>query len=193
MEILTTDDALIIADIQNDFLPGGTLGISGGHEIVPTLLSYIRRFHARGLPIFLTRDWHPPTHCSFRDQGGPWPVHCVAGTPGSLPPPAFDAPASAVIIYKAIDPDQEAYSAFQHTALNRHLQALGIHRLFIGGLATDYCVLHTVKDAVTLGYAVCLLTDGIRAVNLQPDDGHLAEQEMIRLGAAPIHLETLPA
>ena len=119
-------------------------------------------------------------------------MHCVAGTPGSLPPPAFDAPASAVIIYKAIDPDQEAYSAFQHTALNRHLQALGIHRLFIKGLATDYCVLHTVKDAVTLRYAVCLLTDGIRAVNLQPDDRHLAEQEMIRLGATPIHLETLP-
>ena len=193
MEILTTDDALIIADIQNDFLPGGTLGISGGHEIVPTLLSYIRRFHARGLPIFLTRDWHPPTHCSFRDQGGPWPVHCVAGTPGSLPPPAFDAPASAVIIYKAIDPDQEAYSAFQHTALNRHLQALGIHRLFIGGLATDYCVLHTVKDAVTLGYAVCLLTDGIRAVNLQPDDGHLAEQTMFGLGALPVRMEMLAA
>jgi len=193
MEILTTHDALIIADIQNDFLPGGTLGISGGHEIVPTLLSYIRRFYAQGLPIFLTRDWHPPTHCSFRDQGGPWPVHCVAGTPGSLPPPAFEAPASAVIIYKAIDPDQEAYSAFQRTTLNRHLQALGIRRLFIGGLATDYCVLNTVKDAVALGYTVCLLTDGIRAVNLQPDDGRLAEQEMIRLGVMPVQLETLAA
>jgi nicotinamidase/pyrazinamidase len=193
MEILIPNDALIIADLQNDFLPSGALGIGGSNEIVPTLLNYLRRFQARGLPIFLTRDWHPPNHCSFRDQGGPWPVHCVAGTPGSLPPPAFEAPASAVIIYKAIDQNQEAYSAFQHTPLNRHLLALHIRRLFIGGLATDYCVLNTVKDALALGYAVCLLMDGIKAVDLQPDDGRRAEQEMIRLGALPVQLETLVA
>jgi nicotinamidase/pyrazinamidase len=193
MEILTPHDALIIADLQNDFLPGGALGIRGSDEIIPTLLNYIRIFHTRGLPIFLTRDWHPPNHCSFRNMGGLWPTHCVAGSPGSLPPPAFDAPASAVIIYKAIDQDQEAYSAFRHTALNRHLRALGIRRLFIGGLATDYCVLNTVTDALALGYGVCLLMDGIKAVNLQPDDGRLAEQEMIRLGATPVQLETLAA
>lgn len=193
MEILTPHDALIIADIQNDFLPDGALGIRGGDEIIPILLHYVRRFHSRGLPMFLTRDWHPPNHCSFREQGGPWPVHCVAGTHGSLPPPTFDAPTSAVIIYKAIEPDQEAYSAFQHTLLNRHLRALGIHRVFVGGLATDYCVLNTVKDAVGLGYAVCLLMDGIRAVNLRPDDGCLAEQEMMQLGARPTRLETFTA
>lgn len=193
MDILTTHDALIIADLQNDFLPGGALGISGGDEIVPILQNYIQRFHARDLPIFLTRDWHPPNHCSFRNQGGPWPAHCVAGTPGSLPPLTFDAPASAVIIYKAVEQDQEAYSAFQDTPLNRHLRALGIRRLFIGGLATDYCVLNTVKDAVALGYVVCLLMDGIKAVNVQPDDGRLAEREMIRLGAMPVQLETLAA
>lgn len=193
MESLTTHDALIIADIQNDFLPGGTLGISGAHEIIPVLLKYIDRFQAHRLPVFLTRDWHPPTHCSFRDQGGPWPTHCVAGTPGSLPPPNFDAPASAVIIYKAIDQDQEAYSAFQHTGLHRHLHALDIRRLFIGGLATDYCILNTLKDAVALGYTVRLLIDGIKAVNLQPNDGRLAEQEMLRLGALPVQLETLAA
>ena len=193
MVTLTDGDALLVADIQNDFLPGGALGIGGGDTIIPILLNYIRRFHTRQLPIFLTRDWHPPNHCSFRDQGGRWPAHCIAGTPGSLPPPTFETPASAVIVYKAIDPDQEAYSAFQHTALNRHLRALGICRLFIGGLATDYCVLNTVKDAVALGYDVYLLMDGIKAVNLRPDDGRLAEQEMIRLGAAPVQLETLAA
>lgn len=193
MEKLTANDALLIADIQNDFLPGGALGIVGGDEIIPILQSYLRRFHTQHLPIFLTRDWHPPNHCSFHSQGGRWPAHCIAGSPGSLPPPAFDAPASAVIIYKAIDQGQEAYSAFQSTALDRHLRALGIRRLFIGGLAADYCVLNTVTDALALGYAVCLLMDGIKAVNLQPDDGRRAEQDMIRLGAIPVQLEALAA
>lgn len=193
METLTSNDALLIADIQRDFLPGGALGIAGGDEIVPMLLKYIRRFLAHRLPIFLTRDWHPPNHCSFRDYGGPWPVHCVAGTPGSLPPAGFEPPASAVMIYKAIDPDREAYSAFHHTALDRHLRALGVRRIFIGGLATDYCVLHTVTDALSLGYAVCLLRDGIKAVNVHPDDGRRAEQDMLRLGAISVRLETLAA
>jgi nicotinamidase/pyrazinamidase len=190
---LKAGDALLIADIQNDFLPGGALGISGGDDLIPVLLNYIQRFQARKLPVFLTRDWHPPNHCSFRQRGGPWPVHCVAGSRGSLPPPAFEPPASAVIIYKAIDADQEAYSAFQNTALHRHLQAIGARRLFVGGLATDYCVLNTVKDARALGYDVCLLMDGIKPVNLRPDDGRNAEQDMIRSGAVPIHLEALAA
>jgi nicotinamidase/pyrazinamidase len=193
MERLTANDALLLADIQNDFLPGGALGISGGDEIVPILSRYLHRFQAQGLPVYLTRDWHPPNHCSFRTQGGPWPEHCVAGSPGSLPPPSLATPASAVVIYKAIDPGREAYSAFEHTALDRHLRALGVRRLFIGGLATDYCVLHTVRDALALGYDVCLLMDGIKAVNLRPGDGRRAEEEMIGLGAVPVRWETLAA
>jgi nicotinamidase/pyrazinamidase len=191
MEPLRLGDALLIADVQNDFLPGGALGISGGDEILPVLLAYIRRFQAKGLPIFLSRDWHPSNHCSFRSQGGPWPVHCVAGSPGSLPPSSFEAPPSAVLIYKAIDANAEAYSAFEHTPLHRHLQALGVRRLFVGGLATDYCVLNTVKDARALGYEVCLLTDGIRAVNVHPEDGQQAEAHMIQLGAVLIRMEAL--
>ena len=193
MITLTAHDALLLADIQNDFLPGGALGISGGGEIIPTLLNYTRLFQTHSLPIFLTRDWHPSNHCSFRSQGGPWPAHCVAGSPGSLPPPSFSAPPSAVIIYKAIDRDQEAYSAFQNTALDRHLRALSVQRLFTGGLATDYCVLNSVKDARSLGYDVCLLMDGIKAVNLRPDDGRRAEEEMLRLGATPVRWEMLEA
>ncbi|HKY72072.1 MAG TPA: isochorismatase family protein [Nitrospira sp.] len=193
MQFLTPQDALLIADVQNDFLPGGALGIGGGDEIVPVLLTYIHRFQAKGLPIFLSRDWHPSNHCSFHGQGGPWPVHCVAGSHGSLPPSSFEAPPSAVLIYKAIDANEEAYSAFEHTPLHRHLQALGVRRLFVGGLATDYCVLNTVKDARTLGYEVCLLTDGIRAANVHPDDGPRAEAQMLRLGAVPLHLEGLAA
>ncbi len=186
---LRTDDALLLTDVQNDFLPGGALGISGADEILPALVTYTRRFHTEGLPIFLTRDWHPPSHCSFQKQGGPWPVHCVAGSFGALPPHGFETPLSAVIIYKAIDVNEEAYSAFHGTLLHRHLRALGVRRLFVGGLATDYCVLHTVKDAKALGYDVCLLTDGIKAVNLRPDDGRRAEEEMAALGAVPLSLE----
>lgn len=190
---LTPHDALLIADIQNDFLPGGTLGIRGSDEILPVLENYIRRFHARGFPIFLSRDWHPSDHCSFVSQGGVWPVHCVAGSPGSFPPSSFPIPDSAVIIYKATDRNQEAYSAFQTTSLHRQLRDLSVRRLFVGGLATDYCVLHSVKDARTKGYDVCLLMDGIKAVNRRPDDGRRAEEEMIGLGAAPVRLEMFEA
>lgn len=186
-------DALLIADVQQDFLPGGALGVQGGDQILPVLLAYLARFQAKGLPIFLSRDWHPAEHCSFREQGGPWPVHCVAGSPGSLPPPAFQPPPSAILIYKATARDREAYSAFQDTGLEAHLRAARVRRLFIGGLATDYCVLNTVRDARRLGYDVCLLVDGIRAVNLHPDDGRKAEEEMVRLGAVPIRLESLAA
>jgi nicotinamidase/pyrazinamidase len=192
-ETLQPGDALIVVDVQNDFLPGGALGVPGGDQVVPVLMRYMARFQSRGLPIFLSRDWHPPNHCSFRERGGPWPVHCVAGSPGSLPPPGFQAPPSAVVIYKATEPDQDAYSAFQGTSLDERLRAAGVRRLFVGGLATDYCVLNTVKDARKLGYAVCLLTDGIRAVNVQPDDGSKAEEEMVHLGAVPIRLENLAA
>lgn len=193
MAILGTGDALLVADIQNDFLPGGALGVAGGDTILPALRSYLGRFRDRRLPIFLTRDWHPPGHCSFRDRGGPWPVHCVAGSPGSLPPPDFEAPPGAVIIYKAIDADDEAYSAFHNTLLQRHLQALGVRRLFIGGLTTEYCVLNTVKDARALGYETRILMDGMKPVNLSPEDGRRAEEEMIRLGARPVTLEDLAA
>ncbi|MDH4083598.1 MAG: isochorismatase family protein [Nitrospira sp.] len=193
MIALTPSDALLIADIQNDFLPGGALEISSGDEIIPILENYIQRFQASSLPVFLTRDWHPSDHCSFVSQGGPWPAHCVAGSPGSLPPSSFAIPSSAIIIYKATDRDQEAYSAFQNTSLDRRLRVLCVQRLFVGGLATDYCVLTSVKDARTMGYDVCLLVDGIKAVNLRPDDGRHAEEEMIGLGAVPVRLEMLEA
>ena len=192
-EELYTGDALLIADIQNDFLPGGALGVKRGDEIVPVLLGYIDRFQSRGLPIFLSQDWHPPNHCSFRGQGGPWPIHCVAGSAGALPPPSFPIPRSATIIHKATLPDKEAYSAFQDTRLHEYLQAACIGRLFIGGLATDYCILNTVKDARVLGYHVCLLTDAIRAVNVAWEDGRKAEEAMVRLGAIPTRLESLVA
>ena len=190
---LKPGDALLLADIQNDFLPGGALGVARGDEIVPTLNRYVTAFHARGLPVFATRDWHPPNHCSFRQQGGIWPIHCVRGSTGAEFHPDFHLPPSAIIISKATDPRKEAYSAFEGTALDERLREIGVRRLFIGGLATDYCVLNTVRDAAARGYAVCLLMDAIRAVNLKPDDGRKAEEEMVCLGAVPIRYESLPA
>jgi nicotinamidase/pyrazinamidase len=188
---LQPGDALLVADIQNDFLPGGALGVPRGDEIVPVLMRYISSFQSRGLPTFATRDWHPPDHCSFQEQGGIWPTHCVAGSPGAEPPPNFQLPPSTVIIHKATARDKEAYSAFQDTPLDDRLRAAGVHRLFVGGLTTEYCVLNTVKDAVAHGYSVFVLSDAIRPVNLNPDDGRKAEEEMVRLGARPIQWERL--
>jgi nicotinamidase/pyrazinamidase len=188
---LVPGDALLIADVQRDFLPGGVLGVAGGDEIVPILMTYAARFQQKGLPIFASRDWHPPDHCSFREQGGIWPVHCVVGSPGAEPPSTFRLPSSTIFIYKATTRDKEAYSAFQETPLHDHLRAAGVRRLFVGGLATDYCVLNTVKDGLHLGYEIVLLLDGIRAVNLHPNDGRQAEADMIRWGAVPIRVQDL--
>jgi nicotinamidase/pyrazinamidase len=186
-------DGLLAVDVQNDFLPGGALGVPRGDEVVPVLNRYVAAFRASGLPIFASRDWHPPNHCSFREQGGIWPVHCVVGTKGAEFHPDFLLAPSTIVISKATDHKREAYSAFEGTTLDEHLRKTGVRRLFIGGLATDYCVLNTVRDAIKRGYPVCLLLDGTRAVNLQPDDGRKAEEEMVRLGAVPIRLENLAA
>jgi nicotinamidase/pyrazinamidase len=184
-------DALIIVDLQNDFLPGGNLAVSGGDEVIPVLNGYIAKFLERGLPIFATRDWHPPNHCSFRDHGGRWPAHCVRDSEGAAFSKALNLPISAVIISKATLREQDAYSGFEKTELSERLKAGRIRRLFIGGLATDYCVLHTVLDARKLGFKVFLLCDAIRAVNVNPDDGAKAESEMVSKGAVPIHLRDL--
>ena len=180
---LQSDDALIIVDVQNDFLPGGSLAVPHGDEVVPALNRYIRAFGKKKLTVFATRDWHPSNHCSFKAQGGIWPPHCVQRSRGAELALDLQLPQSAVIISKATTLEQDAYSGFEGTDLHDRLQALGVKRLFIGGLATDYCVLNTVKDALSLGYEVYLLEDAIHAVNVQPDDGKKAKDEMIRLGA----------
>lgn len=186
-------DALLIVDVQNDFLPGGSLAVPHGDEVVGVLNRYLDIFAMQNLPVYATRDWHPAQHCSFRAQGGPWPPHCVAKTSGAAFAAALQLPPAAVIISKATKPEQDAYSGFQGTTLHRQLHADRIRRLFIGGLASDYCVLNTVRDALKFGYEVLLLGDAIRAVDVQPGDGQRAEQEMIRLGAQRITVEGLSA
>lgn len=185
------DDALVLADIQNDFLPGGSLAVPRSDTIIPRVRLYLTRFLSVPAPIFLTRDWHPRHHCSFRAQGGPWPEHCVAETRGAAPPEDLWIPDAAVIVHKATRVDQEVYSAFQGTHLNEQLKAVGARRLFIGGLATEYCVLNSVRDARRLRYPVYLLMDAIGAIDRNPGDGLAAEREMIELGAVPIRFEDL--
>ncbi len=188
---ISAGDALIIVDVQNDFLQGGSLAVKHGEQVAPALNRYIALFQAKGLPIFATRDWHPANHCSFREHGGMWPPHCVAGTPGADFSAQLELPSGTHIISKATLPEQEAYSAFEGTDLDRQLRAAGVQRLFVGGLATDYCVLHTVKDARLHNYQTFLLTDAVRAVNMRAEDGRQALEEMLRLGAQMTEIAAL--
>lgn len=184
-------DVLLVTDIQNDFLPGGSLGVAGGDEVVPVLNRYIEIFLKHGLPVFATRDWHPAHHSSFRERGGPWPPHCVQGTHGAEFSAALKLPPSVVIISKATDPDQDAYSSFLGTDLDKKLRDGGIQRIFIGGLTTEYCVLNSTRDALQHGYQVFVLGDSIRAVNVQPGDGERAVEEMKASGAKVISVENI--
>ena len=186
-------DALIVVDVQNDFLPHGSLAVPDGDAVVPVLNHYLATFAAVILPIYATRDWHPANHCSFKAQGGPWPPDCVADTSGARFAVALQLPTATTIISKATTADKDAYSGFEGTDLDARLRAKNTRRIFIGGLATDYCVLNTVRDAIKLGYEVVLLTDAIRAVNVAPDDGRKAEAEMRFLGAHPITLAEIGA
>lgn len=178
-------DALLIVDVQKDFLPGGRLAVARGDEVVPVLNDYLARFRARGLPVFASRDWHPADHRSFAPHGGPWPVHCVAEEAGAEFAPGLELPADVVVISKATDRAEEAYSAFQGTDLAERLARAGVRRVFVGGLATDYCVLNTVLDARRLGFEAIVLEDAVRAVDVQPGDGERALAAMRAAGARP--------
>ncbi len=180
---IRNDDALIIVDVQNDFLPGGALAVNDGDAVIPVINKYMRVFTSNALPIFATRDWHPAGHCSFVDNGGPWPSHCVADSPGAKFAEKLALPDDVTIVHKGIDVAKEAYSGFQGTDLADQLHGYGIKRVFVGGLATDYCVLNTVNDALAEGFDVVLLMRAIRAVNLDPGDGDRAIESMLERGA----------
>lgn len=190
---LASGDALIIVDVQNDFLSGGNLAVPAGDEVIIPLNKYISLFTSKGLPIFATRDWHTLDHCSFRDQGGLWPPHCIAGATGAAFSTALALPSGVQVISKADTPSKDAYSGFEDTPLHTLLQSAGICRVIVGGLATDYCVLNTVKDALRYGYATFVAVDAVRAVNVQPGDGERAMEEMLHLGAATVYLEEIEA
>lgn len=182
-------DALLVVDVQNDFLPGGNLGVKDGDAVVPVLNQYIEAFADHELPIIFTRDWHPENHCSFQTQGGTWPAHCIAGTEGAAFAPDLLRPDGAIVLSKADSAESDAYSGFEGTDLAVQLRKRGVKRVYVGGLATDYCVLNTVKDALAHGFEVYLLEDAIRAVNVHSDDGPNAIAEMLQCGAKSIDLD----
>ncbi len=186
-------DALVVVDVQNDFLPGGALAVAEGDAVVPALNACIAAFAARGLAVFATRDWHPPDHCSFLAQGGPWPPHCIAGSDGAAFAPGLELPRDAELVSKGADPMCNAYSGFQGTDLAERLRARGITRVFVGGLATDYCVRATVLDALAEGFDAVVLGDAVRAVDVAPGDGERALAELRAAGAAVLEREGFAA
>ena len=186
-------DALIVADVQRDFLPGGSLAVAEGDQVVTVVNRYIERFSSSRLPVFATRCWHTPNHCSFAERGGPWPPHCIAGTPGARFAPDLKLPEDAFIVSKGTSSEADAYSGFEGTNLNELLRSQAVSRVFVGGLTTDYCVLNTVLDALANGYQTVLLEDATRAVNVQAGDGQRAVEKMLAAGAQAATLERFSA
>ncbi len=196
MTIDPARDALLVVDVQNDFCPGGALGVRDGDAVVPVLNRYVQRFRAAGAPVYFTRDWHPPVTRHFAAYGGPWPPHCVQGTPGAEFHPALAVPRDAVVVSKGMDPAEDAYSAFQARSADGQplpalLAARGVRRLYVGGLATDYCVRATARDALAAGLGVVVLRDAVRAVDVEPGDGERALEEMREAGAREATLADL--
>lgn len=185
---MAKDSALLAVDVQNDFCPGGALPVPEGDKVVPVLNQYMGTFARAGLPIIASRDWHPRETRHFRDFGGPWPTHCVQGTPGAQFHPDLKLPEETVVVSKGMDPGDHGYSAFEatdesDTDLADLLRSRGVRRLYVGGLATDYCVRASVLDARRAGFETVLLTDALRGIDVEPGDVDRSIEEMVRAGA----------
>ena len=183
-----TVTAVLVVDVQRDFCPGGALAVPDGDRVVGVLNHILRAAHARRLTVYATRDWHPTGSTHFLASGGAWPVHCVAHTPGARFHSDLRLPDGTLIVSKGMDANSDGYSAFagcldDGTALAHDLRRRGITHLIAGGLATDYCVRHSVLDALRKGWRVTLVTDAIAAVELTPGDGERALADMRAAGA----------
>jgi nicotinamidase/pyrazinamidase len=180
--------ALLVVDVQNDFCEGGALAVPHADRAVRALNVVIDAAAASGMTIYASRDWHPVESTHFTTKGGPWPVHCVRGTSGARFHPDLRLPPTAIIVSKGERPESAGYSAFEgRTADGRplldDLKARGIHHLYVGGLATDYCVRHSVLDALGAGLRVTVLEDGVAGVDVTPGDSARALDEMRGQGA----------
>lgn len=174
--------ALVVVDVQNDFCPGGALAVPDGHAVVAPLNALIVEFLMRGELVVKSRDWHPPTTSHFKDFGGIWPVHCVQETVGAEFHPELHHDPRIVVVSKGMG-DEDSYSAFDGTELESMLRAPGIEEIWVGGLATDYCVRNTVLDALAVGFRVRAIGDAMRGVNVTPGDDERAIAEMRERGA----------
>ncbi len=188
--------ALLIVDVQNDFCPGGALGVPEGDKIVPYINKYIKIFSKKKLLIFATRDWHPIKTKHFKDFGGVWPVHCIQNTRGAQFYPKLRLPKETILLYKGIYPERDGYSAFEAENENGMsflslLKRLGVQEIYISGLAIDYCVKFSTSDALKQGFKVKLLMDAVKGVNLRPNDSERAIKEMVKKGAKKITLKDI--
>ncbi len=179
--------ALLVVDMQNDFLPGGSLGVPGGEATIPVINAYIELFRQAGRPILASRDWHPKETVHFQSGGGLWPPHCIQNTWGAEFAPGLTLPEDVVVMSKGMDPQADGYSAFmaqdeQGRSLATWLQSHGIQHLYVAGLALDYCVRASSMDAIKLGLGVTVLIDGTRAVNRNLHDAEETIEELVRAG-----------
>lgn len=181
--------AVLVVDVQRDFCKGGALAVSDGDAVVPVCNKLLELAAAHRCPVLASRDWHPENHCSFREQGGPWPPHCVAKTAGAEFHPGLALPVDAMIVDKGTSLDKDAYSAFDGTPAAAVLHDAAVTRLIVCGLATDYCVKFTVLDALKEGFKTVVVEDACRAVNVDPDDGRKALEEMAAAGAVVCELD----
>jgi nicotinamidase/pyrazinamidase len=183
-----TDSALLIIDVQKDFCAGGALAVPNGDRVVPPLNRYITEAVERGWLVYASRDWHPPMTKHFRQYGGQWPPHCVQGTEGATFHRDLQLPSSVMVISAGDSSDSDGYSAFEGrlpdgTPFLDDLRKRGIRRLYVGGLATDYCVKHSVLDARRSGLAVTVLADAVAGIDVQAGDSERALDEMRAAGA----------
>lgn len=169
--------ALIVVDVQRDFCAGGALEASDTPSLLAPLKECIEVARRVGAIIVYTQDWHPATHSSFQSNGGPWPVHCVADTPGAELMPPLRPCDEDVVIHKGVAVDGAGYSGFDKTGLLEHLRKLKIEHVGVSGIATEYCVRATALDAVKAGFSTAVLTDVIRAVQVGETEKILAELE----------------
>jgi nicotinamidase/pyrazinamidase len=180
--------ALLVVDMQKDFCPGGALAVPGADRIVPSLNRYLADARARDMPVYASRDWHPPVTSHFKEFGGEWPPHCVQGSEGARFHADLRLPSDAIVIAKGDDPSAAGYSAFEgHTAdgatLLSDLQHRHVTRLYVSGVATDYCVRATALDALRNGFDVRILSDAIAGIDLDPGDVDRALGELTQAGA----------
>jgi nicotinamidase/pyrazinamidase len=176
--------ALLVVDMQRDFMRGGALEVEGADALIPRINHYVAQFANAGAPVFFARDWHPQDHCSFTSQGGRWPAHCVAGSTGAEFDARIPIPGTAAIVSKGSEPTAEGYSAFEGSTLAELLHARQIDELWIAGVATEFCVRASVLDALRAGFRVKVLVDAIQSVERKPGDGDQALAEMLAAGAS---------
>ncbi len=178
---------LLLVHLQNDFCPGGALPVPEGDHVIPIANAWIRVFASQGYGVVATRDWHPSNHCSFQEQGGPCPSHCVQGSFGAQFHPGLNMPPGTLIVSGATHPTGEANSGFDGTTLDERLEDLGARTVYVIGLATDACVRQTVLEACRRGFRVVVIKDGIRGMNVEPGDSDLALAAMQEAGAVVAH------